>query len=203
MILFFDTETTGLPDSRMPPDHECQPYLVQLAMLLTENDGTERASVSVIINNPLVDIPAGASRVHGITNEIADRAGLFNARVVALWDEFAERSDLIVAHNIKFDMAIMETAWLRVKSNRKPSLDQSHGNRARFCTMDAATPIVNLPPTERMLAAGFTKPKPPKLEECISHFFGEQLSGAHDAMVDVRACARLYFHLKSMETASV
>jgi len=49
-----------------------------------------------------------------------------------------------------------------------------------------------------MLAAGFTKPKPPKLEECIRHFFNEELDGAHDAMVDVRACRRVYFHLQTM-----
>jgi DNA polymerase-3 subunit epsilon len=65
--------------------------------------------------------------------------------------------------------------------------------------MEAAAPIVNLPPTERMLAAGFNKPKAPKLEECIHHFFGETLAGAHDALVDVRACARVYFHLQTLK----
>lgn len=53
-----------------------------------------------------------------------------------------------------------------------------------------------------MLAAGFTKPKPPKLEECIRHFFDEALEGAHDALVDVRACARVHRHLISLETAA-
>lgn len=198
MILFFDVETTGLPDNRMPPDHVCQPHLVQLAMLLTEDDGTARACVNVIVN-PLIPIPEGASRVHGITDEIANRAGIFSVHAVAMWDRFAERSDLIVAHNIKFDMAIMETAWLRVGSMKKPTLERSHGSRARFCTMEAAAPIVNLPPTARMLAVGFNKPKAPKLEECIMHFFGEDLSGAHDALIDVRAAARLYFHLQSLK----
>lgn len=58
---------------------------------------------------------------------------------------------------------------------------------------------MNLPPTERMRAAGFNKPKPPKLEECIRHFFNEDLDGAHDAMIDVAACRRVYFHLKTLE----
>jgi DNA polymerase-3 subunit epsilon len=46
-----------------------------------------------------------------------------------------------------------------------------------------------------MLAAGFNKPKPPKLSECIQFFFNEELVGAHDALVDVRACVRVFRHL--------
>jgi DNA polymerase-3 subunit epsilon len=67
--------------------------------------------------------------------------------------------------------------------------------------MEAATPVLNLPPTERMIAAGFDKPKPPKLEECIRHFFNEDLEGAHDAMADVIACRRVYFHLAALKSA--
>lgn len=197
-IIFFDTETTGLPKDWLPADHAEQPHLVQLACILTEDDGTERASLSIIVK-PDAPIPDGAARVHGITDLIADRFGVFNPAAVALWDRLAERADLIVAHNLKFDMAVMDTAWRRVRSERKPTLDLAHGTRGRFCTMEAASPTVNLPPTDRMRAAGFTKPKPPKLEECIRHFFGEELTGAHDALVDVRACARVFFHLRGLE----
>ena len=65
--------------------------------------------------------------------------------------------------------------------------------------MTSAAPIVNLPPTDRMRAAGRTGPKSPKLSECVQHFFSEEMIGAHDAMVDVRACARVFFHLKSLQ----
>ena len=61
--------------------------------------------------------------------------------------------------------------------------------------------VVNLPPTEKMRAAGFDKPKPPKLEECIRHFFNEELGGAHDAMIDLDACRRVYIHLASVGAA--
>lgn len=201
MILFFDTETTGLPNFRAPMSDDSQPHLVQLACLLTEDDGTERASLSLIVN-PGVPIPAGASAVHGITDLIADRAGVSTGTATAMWNRFAERADLIVAHNIRFDMAVMEAAWHRTVPSGLQHMDRLHGARARFCTLDAASPIVNLPPTEKMVAAGFNKPKPPKLEECIKHFFGEALDGAHDALVDVRACARVFFHLKQIKEAA-
>ena len=50
-----------------------------------------------------------------------------------------------------------------------------------------------------MIAANFHGPKMPKLEEAIWHFFQEKLEGAHDALVDAKACGRLYFHLVKME----
>jgi DNA polymerase III subunit epsilon len=59
--------------------------------------------------------------------------------------------------------------------------------------------LVNLPPTAKMVAAGFNKPKPPKLAEVILFLFGEELQGAHDAMVDVRATARVHFHLQTIK----
>jgi DNA polymerase-3 subunit epsilon len=198
VILFFDTETTGLPDFRSPADDPRQPHLVQLAALLTEEDGTERATLSILVQPPEAGIPAEAAAVHGITTETAARCGFSNARAVAMWDELAGRAALLVAHNIRFDLAVMATAWRRVLSTRRPDMKAEHGERARFCTMDAAAPIVNLPPTPRMLAAGFSRPKAPKLEECIRHFFSEELAGAHDALADVRACARVFFHLRQI-----
>lgn len=194
-ILFYDTETTGLPDRRLPLNHPKQPHLVQLACLLTDDDGTERASLSIVVN-PGVLIPPEVSAIHGITDAIADQFGVASNTAVAMFDRLAERASLIVAHNIRFDWALMETAWARLPKPR--SLEEAHGARRRVCTMEEACPVVNLPPTERMRAAGMNRPKSPKLEECIQHFFGERLDGAHDALVDVRACARVFFHLRTL-----
>lgn len=200
MILFFDTETTGLPIWGTPLDNPAQPHIVQLAMLLADEDGTERASASVIVN-PQVPIPERAAAIHGITDEIADRAGIFTPTAVALFDRLAERADLIVAHNINFDIYLIRVAWERAliaNGNKGRAWDVAHGGRQRYCTMEAARSVVNIPPTEKMLRSGFTKAKPPKLEECIRHFFGEEMAGAHDALVDVRACARVFFHLRAL-----
>lgn len=192
MILFFDTETTGFFNDRQSVDHPSQPHIVQLAALLTEDDGTEVMEMSVIIDNG-VPIPVQASNVHGITTEIADARGIETEIAMHMFGHMYRLADTAVAHNIKFDKGVVEAEiFRRHKEVRRLS-------KPLFCTMEAASPIVNLPPTERMLAAGFDKPKPPKLEECIKHFFGEALEGAHDAMIDVRACRRVYFHLKTLE----
>jgi DNA polymerase-3 subunit epsilon len=192
MILFFDTETTGFFDDRLPVDHEAQPYIVQLAAQLCEDSGEPVGGFSFIVHYPGVSIPERAAAVHGITTEKAEKLGIEPEYAMSAFEHLYRRADLVCAHNIKFDKGVIETAIARHYGKAMPLRKQL------FCTMETASPIVNLPPTERMLAAGFTKPKPPKLEECIRHFFGEELDGAHDAMVDLAACKRVYLELKKV-----
>lgn len=42
--LFFDTETTGLPDTRMPPEWEGQPHICQLGAIMTDEQGRVKAA---------------------------------------------------------------------------------------------------------------------------------------------------------------
>lgn len=198
MILFFDTETTGFYDDRSSPDAECQPYIVQLAARLCDDEGVSKSEFSFIVDPGISDgisIPQRASYVHGITNEIAVEFGVSSSFALSAFTHLYQRSELVVAHNVKFDRAIIETAIARHYGKLLPL------RKPLFCTMEASTPIVNLPPTERMVAAGFDKPKPPKLEECISHFFQETMENAHDALADVDACSRVYFMLKQIGKA--
>ena len=192
MLLFYDTETTGLANYRLPANHSSQPYLVQLAFKLVTPDQRVIMSMNAIINNG-VDIPSGASNVHGITTEMAEAFGATPHQALSVFAFAHSRASTIVAHNIGFDKRIMETAFSRVDGVAQPESKPEH------CTMEEATPIVNIPPTRKMIAAGYNKPKSAQLGECIEHFFGEPLSGAHDAMVDVEGCERLYFHLRELE----
>lgn len=198
MILFFDTETTGFFQDRLPVDHPDQPYIVQLAAQLCEDDGAPVAGFSFIVDPGIgegIQIPERASAVHGITEARSVEFGVSSEFSLNAFAHLYQRADLVCAHNIKFDRGVMESAIARHYGRVRPL------SKKLYCTMEAATPIINLPPTERMRAAGMDKPKPPKLEECIRHFFGEDLEGAHDAMIDVAACRRVYLHLKTLEVA--
>jgi len=197
-VLFFDTETTGFFDDRLPVDHEAQPYLVQLAAMLCEDNGDVISSFSFIVSYPYpaMEIPEKAAAVHGITTEKAVQFGVSAEFALGAFAHLYTRANMVCAHNIKFDKGILEVASARHYGKTVPI------KKPLFCTMEAAASVVNLPPTERMIAAGINKPKAPKLEECVKHFFGETLDGAHDAMVDVVACKRVYYHLKSLEAAN-
>lgn len=193
-ILFFDTETTGLPSSRQPLDHDCQPDIVQLAWQLYDRGVCVR-SCGVIVNPETAgEVPEDAAKIHGITTEMANAYGVLQAVALAGLFRCAVDIDLVVGHNLGFDMKMLEIAvgrYLDGDGTKRPIF-----STPRYCTMEASRDIVKLPPTDRMLAAGFTRYKSPKLEEAYRFLFGESLHGAHDALIDVQATARVYFELQ-------
>jgi DNA polymerase-3 subunit epsilon len=197
MIIAFDTETTGLPDFKARSSDPSQPHLVHLAMVLCRDDGAEVEAHNVIIKPDGWVIPDEVAQIHGITTAMALERGIPEADAVAMFVVAQAKASLRVAHNESFDRRIMRIAMTRAGMERADI--EAIEARPSYCTCINATPIVNLPPTPKMLAAGFTKPKQAKLAECIKHFFDEDLTGAHDALVDVRACARVFFHLRSLQ----
>lgn len=188
-ILFFDTETTGFTREGQSPMHPSQPYVVQLACQLTDDAGAILGGFSFIVKQH-APIPPQAAAVHGISDEIAAKFGVEPGFAMRAFEHMLARADLVVAHNIKFDKLVIEAAMSRNMGQLWVL------GKPLCCTMEAAMPICNLPPTERMMAAGRRGPKQPKLEEAVRHFFNEPLDGAHDAMVDVIACRRVFFALK-------
>lgn len=197
LILAFDTETTSFVLRDREPDDPNQPHLVQLGAILAEEDGTVRQRVSLIVRPEGYVIPKTASDVHGITTEKALAVGLPHVLVVATFVNLRALASEVVAHNFDFDEKVMNAAIFR--TGKKPSKPWPE---KRTCTVDLAAPIVNLPPTARMIAAGFNKPKPPKLSECYSFFFGEELVGAHDASIDAEACLRVFFEIRKRQAAN-
>jgi DNA polymerase III epsilon subunit-like protein len=201
MILAYDTETTGLPDFKNPSDAPHQPHIVQLAAMLI-NPITERpvVSVNLIVRPDGWTIPDEVAAIHGITQDIAMAVGVSETLVTQVYMELINQAELRVAHNVSFDDRIMRIAMLRFGMDRAAC--EVVEARPKFCTMGAASKIMNMPPTEKMQMAGFTKPKPPKLAEAMQYFFAEKLEGAHNALHDVAATARLYFKLQNLPVAS-
>lgn len=193
MITAFDTETTGLPDFKARSNNPAQPHMVQLALVDYEDDGTEVSAHSVIIRPDGWVIPAEMTAIHGISHERAMDEGIPEESAVQMFIAVQARSRLRVAHNESFDRRILRIAMTRAGIER--DFIEAIEARQSYCTCTKAKPILKLPPTDRQLAAGFTGFKSPKLEECVRHFFSEELPGAHDALVDARTCARVYFAL--------
>jgi DNA polymerase-3 subunit epsilon len=183
MILFYDTETTGLVNFSLESAHPSQPRLVQLGMLLCANDGTELGSFYSIIKPTGWTIPE--NMVHGITTEMASKLGCSYSLAIELFIDWVCKADLIVGHNNKFDNAVMESQFAFIRSNFNLC------GKPTFCTMLESTEIVGLRKNNR--------PKWPKLAEAYKFFFNEDLCDAHDAMADIRATKRIYFALKNAE----
>jgi DNA polymerase-3 subunit epsilon len=199
LLLVADTETCGFINDNLPDDHPAQPPLVQLGLLLVDEDnGAEWATYEAIIRPNGYVIPDSASKVHGITTGVANLVGIPLSCVVPTYVHLRSRARMVVAHNAKFDLTIMRQAIAR---NGKPVTLQ--GPDAVFDTAEAATPLMKMPATARMKEYGRGgQYKTPKLTEAYRHFFGEDYNGAHSALADCRACARVFFELKRREEAA-
>ncbi len=194
MLLAFDTETDGLINYHETYSHASQPHIVQLSAILYDDEENERSLMSVIVKPDGYSIPQAAANVHGITTEQASNYGVPLVVALAMFNHLAKAADAHVAHNVSFDLCVLGAAFHRAARPQHPLNPR--------CTQNLSTPILNLPPSPRMIAAGFNKPKPPRLSECYQFFFNEQLEGAHDALVDARGCARVYFELMRRAAAA-
>lgn len=188
--LFYDTETTGLPLFNEPSEDPRQPHIVQLGACLVDLDSRKTlATLDVIVKPAGWVIPDDIAAIHGITTEHATRVGVPEELAVELLMELA-RGQLRIAHNESFDQRIVRIACKRYFD--ESTVEEWKAGTAK-CTASLATPIMKLPPTERMLAAGRRHPKTPNLGEAYRFFTGRELEGAHSALVDVRACRDVFF----------
>jgi len=185
MILIFDTETSGFPKKDCALNHPDQPHLVQLGMRLAGDDGKSSLEMKTLIQpEPGFDkMPESAKEAHGISIEDCREGGIPLVNVMKIFFNAVVLADKLVAHNIEFDTKIMEIARQRMEMPSFP-------DRIQICTMKASTPLCKLPNKFRRNSY-----KWPKLQEAHKHFFGEEFASAHDAMADVKACERVYFHL--------
>lgn len=193
MNLFYDTETTGLPDFKARSADPSQPHLVQLALVSCDEAGNSVDEISVIIRPNGWIIEPDMTAIHGISHERAMDEGIAEAFAVDMFIGAQARHAIRVAHNESFDRRIMRIAMTRAGVERE--IIEAIEARPSFDTCRGSQALCNLPPTEKMLAKGMNGPKPPSLKECIQHFFSEELIGAHDALIDSVACARIYYHI--------
>lgn len=190
MILAYDTETSGLPAWGDPSDDPRQPHVIQLAMILCDMEGREvHRWANLVKPGPGAVMEPEAFKAHSISLARASEEGVECDEAIDAFLEMVRQATLMVGHNESFDRRMMRIMCARHKGFKwEPPIPN-------FCTLYRSKFILNLPPTQKMIAAGIRGPKSPNLGECIHHFFGEALDGAHDALVDVEASLRVFWHL--------
>jgi DNA polymerase-3 subunit epsilon len=206
-ILFYDTETTGLPLFSLPSEHPDQPRVCQLAAeLCIEETGETLQEMNMIILPNGWTIPDEAAAVHGITTERALVEGVAADLVVAHFIDMWMESNLRAGHNESFDMRMLRIELMRHSHYSGQTMLTDDGDipfadywkkSTAYCTQGNSIKIINLPPTEKMKKARRFGPKSPNLGEAYQFFTGQPLDGAHDAMVDVRAAKAVYYGIKA------
>ena len=185
-IIFFDTETTGLPEWKKPSGDASQPHLTQLAAIVCDTETQKiHAAIDLTIKPDGWVIPDEVAELNGITTEYATEYGISEEQAInafiELWDGCHR-----VAHNRTFDQRIIRIALKRYGYD--DALIEAWANKDGFtCTMLETKPLLEIPPKGRY---GW---KNPKLSEAYEHYTGKQIENAHTAMADTKACMEVYF----------
>ena len=174
MILYFDTETTGLH-----PGQICQlSYILQ----------TKEKVIGKNFFFTVDYVEPSAQMVHGFSKQKLEF--LSNGKRFADYFEQIRRdfesADLVVSHNVAFDFSFMRTEYER--------LNQIFKVKNEFCSMKKATPICCL---KRSSGNGYKYPKLQELcsftdvsdseiQKIVKDFYGQDI-GFHDARFDTIA----------------
>lgn len=174
MVLYFDTETTGLRPGK----------ICQLSYIMQRGSGIEGKNMFFDVGY----VEPSAEAVHGFTAERLKELScgkIFEDRLEEIEADFAA-ADVIVAHNFAFDFMFMSAEYERSGSR--------FTYKNSFCSMKKFTPICKL------MRAGNARYKYPKLSELCEFLeiypydvtracmevFGAAPS-AHDARYDTAA----------------
>lgn len=188
MILFVDTETTGLPrDYRSPSSDTANwPHMVTISWLVMADADKTIAARNYIRRPDGFDIPEQASAIHGVTTEIAREQGVCVDDILGRLLLDLRYCDTVVAHNAAFDQAIIEAEFHRRGSPVRPVFERTKIE----CTMQIGTIVCKIPGRY----SGF---KWPNLTELHQHLFGEGIADQHTSTADVLACAKCYWKMRN------
>lgn len=151
-IVFFDLETTGTDIN--------SDRIVSICCVKFSNG--ERIEKSMLIKPPF-KIPAGATEVHGITDEMVANAPTFSQIAKGL-NEFMSGCDIGGYNSNKFDVPLLMTEFGRCNINFP----------------EDGINYVDVMQIERHVNSN-------KLGDVYKRYTGKDLEGAHDATVDVNA----------------
>ena len=184
MIVFFDTETTGLPKNWKAPitDLNNWPRLIQIAWLIYDYDGKQLSQKNYIIKPDGFVIPADATAIHGISTERAHAEGVSLKSVLSEFNDLMSAAEFLVAHNMSFDEKIIGAELIR------ESFSNILENKKKICTMEIATSYCKIP--------GKYGYKWPTLSELHTKLFTTSFNEAHNAAIDIKATAKCFWELK-------
>ena len=173
-VLVFDTETTGLPP-KGPIDAGTWPYVVQLSFVEMDTE-TDKLVEHDFIVRVQGEIPT--TEIHGITKGRNSACGFAFPDVFGIFSEFVKRADIVVGHNVEFDLNMVRVECLRhgLAFEEPPIV---------YCTMRSNNDRCNI-----VAPSGYVKY--PKLVELYQFLFKQEPENLHNALTDVYVCLRCF-----------
>ncbi|WP_185870275.1 DNA polymerase III subunit alpha [Blattabacterium cuenoti] len=186
MYLIVDTETTGLPTSSNLPITNTNnwPRVVQIAWQCHDFLGKFIEFKNFIIKPEHYDIPFNAFKIHGITNEKAEKYGKDLSFVLEEFQKSLDQSKCLIGHNLEFDIKVIACEFFRKKKK-----EMDFKNKKFLDTKEVSVSYCKFP------GISSRKFKWPTLNELYHKLFGINFSNFHNAANDVKATARCFLEL--------
>lgn len=187
MYLFIDTETTGVTRLAFVTRQNFTqwPRLVQIAWALGDADGLGKIHSALVRPDGFV-IPPSATRIHRISQSVAVEQGERVGEVLRRFSDALSQANVVVAHNFRFDVGVLHAEALR----KNPPITFAWP-KANICTMQQGQSFL-------ISHHGRKHPGNPTLADLYRTLFGFDFYPKHNAIADVRACAHVFFKLKSL-----
>lgn len=189
MFLIYDLETSGLPAHKLPSTDPAQPFVVELAAMLLDADGSTVSSFSAVLlprrfGEP-AEIPADVAEIHGIDTEMAERVGEDPQHVFSIFWGMWKRALLRVAHNEAFDARMVRIGLIQAGFPVPADQWKADGNRAS-CTQKRMRAWWSAEYPGVKNEAGF------RLVDCLELAGIRPMGEAHGALVDAMHAAALH-----------
>ncbi len=211
-IAVFDTETTGLPKSKIINELTIHlwPHVVQFSYIIYDTELKKIIkTVDMVIKIPEnINISDEVSDIHGITNFISQTSHhtIEDALINFSNDYLNYNIDLIVGHNLNFDLNMLKVELIREISNQKSLFnrrlflqllenldDIKSDSKEIYCTMQKSIELCNLKTISKY---GKEYLKFPKLNELHMKLFNSLPKNLHNSLNDVLICLRCYYMLE-------
>jgi DNA polymerase III epsilon subunit-like protein len=177
-VLYFDTETNGLPKSRGGSDTDINnhPEPVEIAWQIWSDGVLVKRRVALIKPDSNIVWDAGSAIIHKIYKQFALDNGTPGTDVFTEFKTDCSSCDVIISHNLAFDLPVVKCACLRLWH---ADLDFSWLPRTQICTMKLTTPVCKLPYKDSKYPQRPGSYKQPRLAELHTYLFGN--AGTYDA----------------------
>ena len=208
-ILVFDTETTGLPETKIlnPDTLNLWPHVVQFSYIIYDtslNSIIEKSDSIVKLSNEII-ISEVSSKIHGITNEISMKKGINIQRILNNFFYHLRTVDLLVGHNISFDINMLKVELLRIIYNDKIRCSNriliNHKYNLHFitnytkiyCTLQESIKFCDIKCVSKF---GREYLKFPSLLELHQKLFETNPNNLHNSLNDILVTLRCFMKLK-------
>jgi DNA polymerase III epsilon subunit-like protein len=208
-VLVFDTETTGLPKSKIinPDTLNLWPHIVQFSYVIYDtilNDIVETCD-SIVKLEDGITIPEDSTKIHGITDEISKKNGIEIDLILEDFFYHLNNVDLLVGHNVSFDINMIKVELLRIIYENHLNISDEEIKTIKYnlhfltnykniwCTLQSSIELCNIKAINKF---GKEYIKFPKLLELHQKLFESTPNNLHNSFNDILVTLRCYIKLR-------